>query len=33
MKNQQVQYDNFQIFHTAADFYETNAWVHKINML
>jgi len=25
MKNQQVQYDNFQIFHTAADFYETNA--------
>jgi len=33
MKNQQVEYDNSQIFHTTSDFYETNAWLHKINML
>jgi len=33
MQNQQVEYDSFQLLHIAADFYETNAWVHKINML
>jgi len=33
MQNQQVEYDNFQFLHTAANFYETSAWVHKINML
>ena len=30
MQNQQVEYDNFQLLHTAADFCETNEWVHKI---
>ena len=33
MQNQQVEYDSFQLLHAAADFYETNAWVYKINML
>jgi len=33
MQNQQVDYDNFQLLHTTTYFYETNAWVHKINML
>jgi len=25
MQNQQVDYDSFQLLHTTADFYETNA--------
>ena len=33
IKNQQVKYDNFQFLHTTPNFYETNAWIHKINML
>ena len=33
IKNQQVKYDSFQFLHKAADFYETDAWIHKINML
>ena len=33
MQNQHVEYDSFQLLHTTADFYETNEWVHKINML
>ena len=33
IKNQQVKCDSFQFLHITADFYETNAWIHKINML
>jgi len=33
IKTQQVEYDSFQLLHTTVDFYQTNAWVHKINML
>jgi len=33
MQNQQAECDSFQFLHTTTDFYETSAWVHKINML